>query len=254
MQLNPKLVLESNLFRSTVLTPDFNVFFPNKDSLKKKGVFLLYRPQLIYGISIAASIIILLGFYFGFVNQPTKNNKLSDLNKIEIIQPEILATETPISEIQQKENVYANRSVIRPAIEPDFMERENLAIVEMDITKINFIKLNENGQASDLFIEARQTPANFIEYANNTDPTIADPKPKKSFIKRFIAGISKKLIDVDRPEKKSFFEYTIDGYNFIADKEVAVDKELDENGKVVAYKVNGENLSLSRASRNGTIE
>ena len=123
----------------------------------------------------------------------------------------------------------------------------------MDSQKINFINTNEKKMAFDELIETRQTATKNLELASINEPIIVEEQ-KKSFIKRFIAGMTNKLIDVERPEKKSFLEYTINGYNFMADKEVEVDKEYDENGKVIAYKLNGENLSLVRSNKNGTTE
>ena len=258
MELNPKVKLESNLYRSTTLEPELSISYPNKESLKKKGVFVLYRTQMIYGLSIAASIIILLGFYFGFLNQPAdqfENNQLTNLNKIEIIQPDILDTEISLTEIQQKNNFSAKSVSNQTIAETNIIKREDLGIAGMETQSIQAIYLNDNDQIFELYIEARQTQTNNYEIASNTDPIIIEEqKPKKSLFRRFIAGMTNKLIDVDRPEKKSFFEYTIDGYNFMADKEVAVDKELDENGNVVAYRVNGENISLGRSNRNGTTE
>ena len=255
MELNPRVKLESNLYRSTILQPDLNIAYPNKESLKKKGVFVLYRTQMIYGLSIAASIIILLGFYFGFLNQPTENNRLSDLNKIEIIQPDIFFPEISITAIEQKNN-FSTKSVSNQTITgTNINEREYFVITGMERQSVEAIYLNSKDQIFESYIESRQTPTNNFEIAGNTDPVIIEgSKPRKSFFKRFIAGMTNKLIDVDRPEKKSFLEYTIDGYNFMADKEVAVDKEVDENGNVVAYKVNGENISLGRSNRNGTNE
>jgi hypothetical protein len=45
---------------------------------------------------------------------------------------------------------------------------------------------------------------------------------------------------------KTFVVYTIEGYNLMADKEVSREKEVDENGKVIAYVLNGESILISR--------
>jgi hypothetical protein len=51
---------------------------------------------------------------------------------------------------------------------------------------------------------------------------------------------------VEKPERKSFLEYTIEGYNLMADKNVTLEKEVDESGRVIAYSLDGENLSFFR--------
>ena len=72
---------------------------------------------------------------------------------------------------------------------------------------------------------------------------------KRSFFRRFIVGITGALFNTKNPTKKSFFEYTLDGYNLISDREVTLEKEVDETGKVVAYNLNGNKINLSRSKR-----
>ena len=125
----------------------------------------------------------------------------------------------------------------------------------MNPQQVKTIDLPSNGLDYVPIIDRRQTTSDEFAIASVDEPVIVeDQKPKKSFFKRFIAGMTNKLIDVEKPKSKSFLEYTIDGYNFMADQDVIVDKELDENGKVIAYKVNGENISLGRSNKNGPVE
>lgn len=258
MELNPIVKLEYNLYRSTFLTPDPNIFYPNKESLKKKGLFVIYRTQLVYGLSIAASVIILLGVYLGFLKQPQEQStesRMSNLNEIKIIQHDIRITESTITEISQRNNHSAEESAI-PGNAKGMTNTENrITLAGMNSQQIKAINIPENETGYERFIYSRQTAsdelvaASLEELENNKNQ-----KPEKSFIRRFITGITKKFIDVEKPQNKSFLEYTIDGYNFMADRDVTVDKELDDNGKVIAYKVNGENISLSRSNRDGTTE
>jgi hypothetical protein len=258
MELNPKVKLEYNLYHSIFLTPDTNIFYPNKESLQKKGLFAIYRTQLVYGLSIAASVIILLGIYLGFLNQPgeqSAESRMSDLNEIKIIRHDIHITESTITEISQKDNYSAKESAILSNAEGMTNAGNRITLAGMNSQQIKAINIPENETGYERFIYSRQTAsdelvaASLEELENNKNQ-----KSEKSFFRRFIAGITKKFIDVEKPQNKSFLEYTIDGYNFMADRDVMVDKELDENGKVIAYKVNGENISLSRSNRNGTTE
>ncbi len=258
MELNSIVKLEYNLYRSTFLKPDPNIFYPNKESLKKKGLFVIYRTQLVYGLSIAASVIILLGVYLGFLKQPQEQSiesRVSDLNEIKIIQPDILVTESTITKIPEKNNFTAKETATHSNAEDMMNAWNRTTLAVMNSQQIKAINIPENETGYERFIYSRQTAsdelvaASLEELENNKNQ-----KPEKSFIRRFITGITKKFIDVEKPQNKSFFEYTIDGYNFMADRDVTVDKEMDENGKVIAYKVNGENISLSGSNRNGTTE
>ncbi len=257
MELNPTVKLEYNLYRSTILKPDLNISYSDKESLKKKGIFLLYRTQMIYGLSIAATIIILFGVYFGFMQRPKQDieNRISNLNKVEILQPGFNVEKPAITKIPQKNNASTIVQIIPNIPETNLIESEELAMAEMQSYGIKSIDISGQKLLHKQFIETRQTASDELALSSTNNPFIVDDqKPGKSFFKRFIAGMTNKLVDVERPKNKSFLEYTIDGYNFMTDKEVEVDKEYDENGKVVAYKVNGENLSLGRANRNGTTE
>lgn len=258
MELNPKAKLESNIYRSTLLKPDLSIIYADKESLKKRGVFLLYRTQMIYGLSVAATIIILLGVYFGFLNRPleqTDEIRYSNLNRLEIIEPEINIEKSVVAEIPQKNNVSSKVQIIHNIPETTGYDPKVLALTEMDVYGIKTIDISGERPVFGQTIMFRQTTSDEFILASIDDPVVVeDQKPNKSFFKRFIAGMTNKLIDVEKPKNKSFLEYTIDGYNFMADRDVEVDKEMDENGKVVAYKVNGENISLGRGGKNGTAE
>jgi len=258
MELNPKVKLEYSLYRSTVLKPDPNIFYPNKESLKKKGLFVIYRTQLVYGLSIAASVIILLGIYLGFLNQPqeqSSESRVSELNEIKIIQPDIFVTESTITKIPEKNNFTAKETATHSNAEDMMNAGDRMTLAGMNSQQIKVIHIPETESGYGQFIESRQMVSDELVLASLDEPENSiNQKPKKSFIRRFIAGITNKLIDVEKPQNKSFLEYTIDGYNFMADRDVTVDKELDDKGKVIAYKVNGENISLSRSSKNGTVE
>ena len=189
MELNPKVKLEYNLYRSTILKPDTNVFYSDKESLKKKGLFVLYRTQLVYGLSIAASIIILLGVYFGFLNQQTNRsteNSLSNLKNIKIIKPEIKIAELVITEIQKKNNFSAKSISIQPTTETNLTERENLKIAGIDSQEIKGININGENPDYLQFIEIRQTTSDAFAMTSVNEPIIVeDQKPNKTFFKRW---------------------------------------------------------------------
>ena len=73
---------------------------------------------------------------------------------------------------------------------------------------------------------------------------------EKPFVARFITGLGNKLIPKRDNGNKSFIEYTVEGYNMMADKEVEVIRQTDENGNVIAYNVVGDNMQFTRKKRN----
>lgn len=248
MELNPKVKLEYNLYRSTFLKPDSSITFSNKESLKKKSIFVIYRTQLVYALSVAATVIVLLGTYFGFFYRPDEQAgriQISGLNKLKIIQPGLPVIEPYISGIPEKKYF----SVTGSAIDNTVFSDNRTAITGMDSQQIKAVEIPGNQTGYEQIIETRpiisyETALAVLDESRGR----TNQKKEKTFIRRFISGIAKKFIDVEKPTNKSFLEYTIEGYNFIADRDVTVDKELDENGKVIAYRVNGENISLFRSN------
>ena len=257
LNINPHLNLEYNLLNSTFFFPDKKIVFKNKDSLKKAGLFLLYKTQILYGLSIAATIIIFLGFYFGNNFQNRTERYSEKISKMEIVKPEIYEKE--IAKI-----VYRYGYESEKAVENLY---ESHAIYPSESRSVNITKITKKN-ASDIiiasdnifqekYIKTRMTENDFsgkIPVYAYLDTGANEKQKSKSFVGRFVTGLTNKFVNTKDLEKKSFIEYTVEGYNLIADKEVTVNKELDENGKVVAYNVNGESISFARFRKNSSQE
>lgn len=249
LELNPTLKLHYNLYRSTLLTVDTKIIFDNKKSLKKTAFFVLYQTQIRFGISIAASIIILLGLYFGFPGK--KDPKIAEernaliVPAIETIQPEIIPANNKIAIIDNRKSFEDQVTIANQ--EPLQNDNQNfLALSVIQSKSVNPIEIKGDTDKSMEFILSRE-----FSQPETIEIALADNQPKHpSFFKRFITGIAGKLISTENVEKKSFLEMTVEGYNLMADKEVRIEKELDENGKVIAYRMNGENISFSRNKNN----
>jgi len=246
---NPKLKLEYNLFKSTFLKPDETKIYSDKESLKKRGVFLLYRTQIMYGLAVAATIIILLGVYFGFLRQ-NQLNTFGDtfvLNKIEMVQPQLVIEFVEISEIKLRSSVIS----AEPALEENNVTVEirekdtDIVLATLNSVPAGTIEIPDEFTNQSLKINSRNNELYVINDINIEE----DSKSDKSFFKRFVSGLAGRLINTENIQKKSFIEYTVDGFNFLADQDVIVDKEVDENGKVVAYNINGKNINLSRSNK-----
>jgi len=252
MELNPKLKLEYNLLRSAFLKPDESIIYSDKESLKKRGIFVLYKTQLIYGLSLAASIIILLGSYFGFLKSSqqtlTTEREKTVLSKIEIVQPEIMETDIVLTEIEIRKFSGSNLIVINENIGENRIADNTTMFTDLKPCQTGLIKISENELTIGDYIESREIESLAFNdvYINEIDKSAGE---KRSFFRRFIVGITGALFNTKNPTKKSFFEYTLDGYNLISDREVTLEKEVDETGKVVAYNLNGNKINLSRSKR-----
>ena len=241
--LNPYLKLEYNLFKSTVLVPDKKVIYKNKNSLKKTGFFVVYRRQIIYTLSAAASVLIFLGLYFGFGRKTVSDREYSYINRIEMIKPVYDQIKLK-PELRRK---YQHAEVIAT---PEFKystENKPTKLARLPSKQISAVEIPLKFDKQNDFIELKHTQTiSDIDYAG-----INNPEKRKSFIGRFIAGVANKIVGPRNPEKKSLLEYTVEGYNLLADRDVQVEKELDESGKVVAYNISGgENLEFIRRKGN----
>lgn len=243
IEINPKTKLEYNIYRSTFLKPDNSIRFENKEKLKKTGFFVIHRREVIAGFSIAATIILLLGIYFGFLEKPEQRDSA---NKVEKLKP-ILFDGSSNQKMTSAQSYF-----------PGNIEARKITGIEP-----SGIAANENPDRPKLSPIAglQPRPVKTIEWVR-TDMILDHPELRnsefalqsddlktpgqRSFASRFLAGLVSKVIRVDMPKRKSFLEYTIEGYNFIADKEVELQKTVDVSGHVIAYSLNGQNLSFSR--------
>ncbi|MEZ5196931.1 MAG: hypothetical protein R2764_11145 [Bacteroidales bacterium] len=248
MELNPKLKLHYNLYRSAVLIPDPNLRFEDKRSLKKTAFFIAYQSQIRFGISIAASIIILLGLYFGF---PGKQDPKIARERNSLVVPDINAIQPEIIPAGNKMAIIVSRKSFVDQVtisnrEPSQNDNQNFfAISELQARSVNTIEIEGGADNSmDFIISKVDSQPETLEIA------LADKQPRQSsFFKRFVYGIAGKLINTENIEKKSFFEMTVEGYNLIADKEVMVKKEVDESGRIIAYSLDGENIPFPRFNK-----
>jgi len=254
IELNPKTKLEYNIYRSTFLKPDLSVRFENKEKLKKTGFFVIHRKEVIYGLSLAASIVVFLGIYFGFLRK--EDERLA--GTFERIIP-LTDVQTPIRKISTGENGFPPgiepRNIIQDSHsasnpEDNLIPHEKQVIFNMALRQPVKLKADNNGLPGTT-PEQRNTGI-----ARNTESVSKGLRPgtkEKSFASRFVTGLANKMIKFEKSGRKSFLEITVDGYNFIADKEVIFEKKLDDNGKVIAFSLNGENISFSR-NRSHSIE
>ena len=245
LSLNPHLKLEYNFFRSTFLKPDNSIIYKNKESLKKTGLFIIYRQQIVYALSVAASLLIFFSVYFGFNRK--SNRQDTNISHLNFIRPELKTrpsgnfenrSDNKLADVVAQKNNTETKST-------EFLKQPKMNGIKSK--QIYSVEIAGNFNEQIIFINLRETKNTIL--SKNGEKEIPESVKKKSFAGRFIAGLAGKFINTKKIEKKSFLEYTVEGYNLMADKEVTIEKELDENGKVVAYNVNGETVKFFKLRR-----
>jgi hypothetical protein len=249
ISLNPKTKLEYNFYRSTFLKPDKSIQFFRKDKLKKTGLFVVYKTQAVYALAVAASIIILLGVYFNFPDQPAKREFTNTINKL---TPKSVYTGASVfnadNETQPMQQIeYRFTKAPEPLTAGKFESREKNNLPEISHLKsmqIASVSMVGKPEHQNMELQLRINESSLMAITESA--TTTETQPQKSFVSRFVSGLAGKVIKTDNLKGKSFLDFTIEGYNLMADKNVTLEKEVDETGRVIAYSVDGQNLSFFR--------
>ena len=153
-----------------------------------------------------------------------------------------------LTQIEIRKFSGSNLIVINENIGENRIADNTTMFTDLKPCQTGLIKISENELTIGDYIESREIESLAFNdvYINEMDKSAGE---KRSFFRRFIVGITGALFNTKNPTKKSFFEYTLDGYNLISDREVTLEKEVDETGKVVAYNLNGNKINLSRSKR-----
>lgn len=138
MQNNETLRKEVLLFEKTKLVADANIFYPNKEELKKETqIFFLFSRR---SISIAASIALLIGLFFLFIskNEVSEPRQEITYNKSEQLpKTKISMDETKTLASKETEPVKAKKSLT---------EKKQIALNEKVILKQDTIIIQETSQ------------------------------------------------------------------------------------------------------------
>ncbi|MBN2175878.1 MAG: hypothetical protein JW731_17240 [Bacteroidales bacterium] len=245
---NPAVKLEYNLLKHTFLIP-LEIQFQDKESLKKKGIWVSYRKPIIFTLSAAASILLFLGLFFTF-NRTDQNRIASGSYRFEIQKMNRHGFDGFANEISYRkaktESSTANQFAIA-LLETGKEEMKRVEAPEMLVAK-NIKSLENTQEISGFYISTKSLTNEAIAFA--TEPV----EQEGSFFGRFISGFAGKILPERDQGKKSFLEVTVEGYNFLADRDVEVEKEMDKNGKVIAYNLKGDNINYSHKVKNPSSE
>ncbi len=228
LKKNPDALLELNIFRKTVLKPEL-VEYENKESLKKTGLFLLYSREIIYAVSIAASILLFFGIYF--ISDFSPKTRLADTEwNLELPSKQITKLNTIDLELMEIPTI--NHTEVPANITAQLVENEIASLDNDKISQINAIR-------HATFLQIEDTDIYYINLKYDAAFAMVEGRPdflpeskKKSFVGRFLSASVSKIIPARNPSGKSFIEYSVEGYNLLADREVEVEKQYDANGTV----------------------
>lgn len=241
---NPFLKKELDAFRHTFIHPEANMVYPGKEDLKRPAKakrILLYRL-----LPAAAAIALLAGIYFmlstgtqrGLKRIVTSNN--SSIESI-AFTPEENHSSIPVkvrmTSITAFNEYYENETTYNEGRRPEDVFAKLQPIV------LNSIPAKEKALFNLSFRTMDEQPV----VAMQQDTGKEGNRTAVGIIIRGFANSLKSLIPIKGPDpKKSILELTVDGYNLIADKNISVEKETDENGRVISMNLETRFFSYNR--------
>ena len=191
---NPMAKKDQKLFEKTILQPELDVIYPNKESLKKAAPVFFLSNANYSRFAVAASILLLIGF-FVFNNSP-KTEKL----KVAEVKSELSQNNDSISKplesgnkIQDEKDVEKNKKSDLPKenieVNPKKEKVENNGQSDPSRSRIIKLKIKEN--PSQLFFNFENQQIAFVdikpEVIPNTDyfmgEELAQVEPKSNGFK-----------------------------------------------------------------------
>lgn len=244
---NPESRLEYNMFLQSRLLPENEVQYQGKDELKKRGVIFIHRA-LMYRVASVAAILILLftvflsNEYFSSENQIRKARLL---DRVDHLSPVIVFSSAgpvvkPRSDYQNQIKPLDNTTNYGMNEPKQLQALEKLIAINVDVIP----SPDYDMPSIEPITIDYHAPASSENEALALEP--AQQNRDGSFASRFVNGVLKNIFGQRNRSGKTFLEYTVDGYNLMADKDVEVEKEYNSSGEIVAYRVNGEVVKIGR--------
>jgi len=276
VKTNPQLESDRKLFAMTRLQPDASIIYQDKASLKRNVVPL--RRILYYSMAAAASVVVLLGLYFG-----SDMNRTSDqvaLNRINISQPAVIPdlpegayneatirestgktgmnTHQDIAVVQVSNPVSSNGSDIKTVLPERYEVQRIEMIARQEVTSKHqvapeflFIRQSQlyGSRYIDLYNSVKLSEQ--IQYASLNTP---DKNPGGTLWRGLRGKMEEKIVDdrrtVTQPSQGlsiwTVAEVGVKAYNSISHDDLELLLQKDETGKVVSYALVGDKVNFER--------
>jgi len=255
LKKNPFLTKEYKLFENTFLKPDKKIVFEDKKSLKQYPFSILSKKAVYYSVSIAASILILFSILFiDFKNIITEDSKIPA--KIASVSSTIIFNKI---QFKKQKNILDYRKIHLSVIhykEPIIYQYEKLEKIPVNNLAMNLNGFFVVGEQDKSIIEKKYYPES--DYKIKPDEIFYAGKDK-TFIGSILANSFEKIKSIilknqktpdnDNPKKFTFLTLAdagIEGFNYLTDNDLKINKEYDDKGNLIAYSFVSDNFQISR--------
>lgn len=276
--LNPGLMKEYELFRLTVLVPDTNVIFERKSSLKKGtfGITHINPKQWIYtAFAVAASVVLLIGFFFDFSIQPepkqlAQKQNSQDNSSLVLPQRDFKIPSYSIQQQHPNHNIAGGKldnaiaSVQNQNTETTVkqqspgMAEPGLAGLQV-VTPVHttILPVNISGQGELLGVERSYYTElySFIQLREQREyQEYLDNQVDRSWYNKAFSEIKGMVFGPEQYDPKGvkrdseiwmLAEAGIKGFNYITRSDFRLKRQLDEDGRTSAYAVASDHFQYA---------
>lgn len=252
-----QLQKELGLFKQTKLIADTSIVFKNKEALKRNERKII---PLYYSVSIAATVLLLIGLFFLFNTKTEQNfadkNKEVNKNNIVITPSKLLAT-TIEAESKVNPEVKSNSKRKKNTLRRKPIPQNNVVsntIIKTDIinTETPVVKNEEQ------LIKKEEPLANVEQPITNTQQPAVEPEEFLSLKEIAVDKIKENVLDEKTlaAEKKSGKLHKLSGWDLakvvakavskLSGREVKVEPTYNDQGDVTAYALGAGAFEISR--------
>lgn len=246
---HPEKQKDLTLYSKIYLSPDYNIKYSEKNSIKKASPFVRRKNLLLYASSIAAAILL----FMLLIYIPGKDREgISDIRVAENITEKSISPQKEYEKnIEVTEKLIPEAKIFQPVKD---IKNEQIAVrIPENLNEDNAVDKRESLEYltpinPQLIAVAENTDLMMYKEINTTGNLygnrymlneVAEQEAEITNDIR-VYGINISKINIWR-----LAEAGIKGFNYLTESEVLLSKQMSEEGKIVAFAINSETFSIS---------
>lgn len=253
LNTNPHLYAEFEAFSQTVLSTDVEIIeYPDKNSLKRTAFIAKSKYSLAWSFSIAASLLIIFGLTFIFIEKKADRvAKLASNSDVSIKIKSFVPLNNEESDNTQTENIDNKTNTL------SYYHSSTKKIELLPVSSVKHIENTHSYELAYIVIPEKIEETKLVIVSELDDLVQNEPMVEQSFTSMAWHKISN-LFQRDRV--KDSVQNTVDvwdfanagvvGLNKITENEFQLLKQRDQNGELVGVKLVGKNFAISKKVRN----
>ena len=249
LKSHPEKQKDFDLYSNTHLTPDYSIKFHEKDNIKKISPFIRRGKMLLYVSSFAAAILLLLMLVF----VPGKNKeKISGSQVADNVNEDNKSLQ---KEYEDYPKVADRLTLTEQNINQGEITRSNIPSEKIPVRQQNIIQIDKK-DVPEYMIPIYTNKISTEEYSDIITITLIsitkNVSKNKIELKELAARYLKTTNDhgdswikLNKINAWSLAEAGIKSFNYLTESEVLISKQINNDGKIVAFALDAESFSIS---------